>query len=125
MAKVKTPRFGWALTGLGHLFLGNACAWPAHSRRSTCSSARPQGEVVRTDRQDFKLAKTTRVFRDTTASAAPVGLFYYGVYRTLVLARDIDLQITERLKSFEVTTVVESLEQLEAALQRRQRELHG
>jgi phosphopantothenoylcysteine synthetase/decarboxylase len=26
------------------------------------------------------------VFRDTTASAAPVGAFYYGTYHTLVLA---------------------------------------
>jgi flavoprotein len=42
-----------------------------------------------------------------------------------VYPRDIDLQNTERLKSFESTTVVESLEQLEAALQQRQRELHG
>jgi flavoprotein len=133
-------------------------------------------------RQDFKLPKTARVFRDTTASAAPVGLFYYGVYHTLIVApatsntvakcvfgisdtlvtnvfaqagkcripaivfacdtapeleteapkgmvkvypRDIDLNNTERLKSFESTSVVESLEQLEAALEGRRRELHG
>jgi flavoprotein len=37
-------------------------------------------------RQDFKLPKSVRVFRDTTASAAPVGAFYYGTYHTLVLA---------------------------------------
>jgi flavoprotein len=42
-----------------------------------------------------------------------------------VYPRDIDLQNTERLKSFESTLVVESLEQLEAALKRRKRELHG
>jgi flavoprotein len=42
-----------------------------------------------------------------------------------VYPRDIDLQNTDRLKSFESMTVVESLEQLEAALQRRRRELHG
>jgi flavoprotein len=139
-------------------------------------------EVVCIHRQDFKLPETARVFRDTTASAAPVGLFYYGVYHTLIVApatsntgakcvlgisdtlvtnvfaqagkcrvpaivfacdtapeldteapkgmvkvypRDIDLHNTERLKSFESTTVVESLEQLEAALQRRRRELYG
>ena len=28
----------------------------------------------------------TRLFRDTTASAAPVRLFYYGTYHTLILA---------------------------------------
>ncbi len=38
-----------------------------------------------------------------------------------VYPRDIDLQNTERLKSFESTIVVESLEQLEAALKRRKR----
>ena len=43
-------------------------------------------EVVRMYRQEFKLPKMARVFRDTTASAAPVGLFYYGVYHTLILA---------------------------------------
>lgn len=43
-------------------------------------------EVVRMYRQEFKLPKTARVFRDTTASAAPVGAFYYGVYHTLILA---------------------------------------
>lgn len=139
-------------------------------------------EVVRMYRQDFKLPKTARVFRDTTASAPPVGLFYYGVYHTLILApatsntvakcvfgisdtlvsnvfaqagkcrvpaivfacdtapeleteapkgmvkvypRAIDLQNTERLKSFESTVVVETLEELETALTKRKRELHG
>jgi flavoprotein len=42
-----------------------------------------------------------------------------------VYPREIDLKNTERLKSFESTTVVESLEQLERALERRWRELHG
>ena len=112
----------------------------------------------------------------------PVGLFYEGVYHTLVLApatsntvakcvfgisdtlatnvfaqagkcrvpaivfacdtapeleteapkgmvkvypREIDLKNTERLKSFESTVVVESLEDLKTALGRRRRELHG
>src|SRR5260370_39679124 len=33
-----------------------------------------------------RLPSDLRVFRDTTASAAPVGLFYEGVYHTLVVA---------------------------------------
>ena len=138
-------------------------------------------EVVRMYRQELKLPKNARIFRDTTASAAPVGLFYYGVYHTLILApatsntvakcvfgisetlvtnvfaqagkcrvpvivfacdtapeleteapkgmvkvypRDIDLQNTARLKSFDETDVVESLEELEVALTRRKRDLH-
>jgi hypothetical protein len=43
-------------------------------------------EVVRMYRQDFQPPKTARVFRETTASAAAVGLFYYGVYHTLIVA---------------------------------------
>ena len=144
--------------------------------------SRAAAEVVRMYRQELKLPKTARVFRDTTASAAPVGFFYYGVYHTLIVApatsntvakcvfgisdtlvtnvfaqagkcrvptivfacdtapeleteapkgtvkvypRDIDLKNTERLKSFEGTLVVETLAELEAALTRRERELHG
>ena len=180
MAKVKT-RLGWALTGSAHFF--KVCLRMAGGlEKIDLFVSKAASEVVRIYRQDFKLPKMARVFRDTTASAAPVGLFYYELCHTLVLApatsntvakcvlgisdtlvanvfaqarkcrvpaivfacdtapeleteapegmvkvypRDIDLQNTEHLKSFESTTVVESLEQLEAALQRRQRELHG
>jgi dihydromethanopterin reductase (acceptor) len=40
---------------------------------------------VRMYRQEFKLRRATRLFRDMTASAVPVRLFYYGTY-TLILA---------------------------------------
>jgi flavoprotein len=181
MAKVKTSRFGWALTGSGHFF--KECLRMAGGLEEVdLFVGKAASEVVRMDRQDFKLPKTARVFRDTAASAAPVGLFYYGGYPTLVVApatsntvakcvlgisdtlvtngfaqagkcrvpaivfacdtapeldteaakgmvkvypRDIDLQNTDRLKSFDSTTVVDSLDQLEAAMQRRRRELHG
>jgi dihydromethanopterin reductase (acceptor) len=181
MAKVKTPRWGWALTGSGHFF--KECLRMVHDLDEVdLFVSRAANEVVRMYRQELKLPKTARVFRDTTASAAPVGFFYYGVYHTLILApatsntvakcvfgisdtlvtnvfaqagkcrvpaivfacdtapeleteapkgavkvypRDIDLQNTERLKSFDATHVVESLDQLEMALTRRKRELHG
>jgi dihydromethanopterin reductase (acceptor) len=181
MAKVKTPRWGWALTGSGHFF--KECLRMVHDLDEVdLFVSRAANEVVRMYRQELKLPKTARVFRDTTASAAPVGFFYYGVYHTLIVApatsntvakcvfgisdtlvtnvfaqagkcrvpaivfacdtapeleteapkgtvkvypRDIDLKNTERLKSFESTLVVESLEELEAALTRRERELHG
>jgi len=48
--------------------------------------SRAADEVVRMYKQELKLPKSARIFRDTTASAAPVGYFYYGVYHTLVLA---------------------------------------
>ena len=139
---------------------------------------RAAGEVIRMYRQ--ALPKSMRVFRDTTASAAPVGAFYYGTYHTLVLApatsntvakcvygisdtlvtnvfaqagkcrifsivfacdtapeleteapkgmvkvypRQIDLENTARLKSFNDVNVVENLDELRDALSRRKREL--
>ena len=139
---------------------------------------RAAGEVIRMYRQG--LPKSMRVFRDTTASAAPVGAFYYGTYHTLVLApatsntvakcvygisdtlatnvfaqagkcrifsivfacdtapeleteapkgmvkvypRQIDLENTARLKSFNDVNVVENLDELRDALSRRKREL--
>jgi flavoprotein len=42
------------------------------------------GEVIRMYKS--RLPADLRVFRDTTASAAPVGLFYEGVYHSLVVA---------------------------------------
>ena len=172
MAKVKTPRWGWALTGSGHFF------------KECLAMIGELDEVVRMYRQKLALPKSARIFRDTTASSPPVGNFYYGVYHTLVLApatsntvakcvygisdnlatnvfaqagkcrvptivfacdtapeleteapkgmvkvfpRRIDLENTERLKSFESTDVVESLDALGSALARRRSELaaHG
>lgn len=181
MGKLKTPRWGWALTGSGHFFK-ECLRMVGDLDEVDLFVSKAAAEVVRMYRQALQLPKTARVFRDTTASAAPVGLFYYGVYHTLIMApatsntvakcvfgisdtlvtnvfaqagkcrvpaivfacdtapeleteapkgmvrvypRDIDLQNTERLKSFGSTTVVESLEQLETALKRRKRELHG
>ncbi len=181
MGKLKTPRWGWALTGSGHFFK-ECLRMVGDLDEVDLFVSKAAAEVVRMYRQALQLPKTARVFRDTTASAAPVGLFYYGVYHTLIMApatsntvakcvfgisdtlvtnvfaqagkcrvpaivfacdtapeleteapkgmvrvypRDIDLQNTERLKSFASTTVVESLEQLEMALKRRKRELNG
>jgi dihydromethanopterin reductase (acceptor) len=180
MAKVKTPRWGWALTGSGHFFK-ECLRMIGELDEVDLFVSRAAGEVVRMYRQEFKLPRNARIFRDTTASAAPVGLFYYGIYHTLILApatsntvakcvfgisdtlvtnvfaqagkcrvpaivfacdtapeleteapkgmvkvypRDIDLQNTARLKSFDETRVVETLEALQAALAQRQRDLH-
>jgi len=183
MAKVRTPRWGWALTGSGHYF--KECLDMIRGLEEVdLFVTRAADEVVRMYKQRLALPKSARVFRDTTASAAPVGYFYYGVYHTLVVApatsntvakcvfgisdtlatnvfaqagkcrvaaivfacdtapeleteapkgivkvypRRIDLDNTERLKSFEATEVVESLDELERALSRRKREVaaHG
>jgi len=146
--------------------------------------SRAAAEVVRMYKQDLRLPKSARIFRDTAASAPPVGGFYYGVYHTLVVApatsntvakcvlgisdtlvtnvfaqagkcrvpaivfacdtapeleteapkgmvkvfpRRVDLEHTDRLRSFEATQVVESLEELRSSVRRRQSEIaaHG
>jgi dihydromethanopterin reductase (acceptor) len=85
MAKVKTPRWGWALTGSGHFF--KECLGMIRELDSVdLFVTRAADEVIRMYKQELALPKSARVFRDTTASAAPVGYFYYGVYHTLVLA---------------------------------------
>jgi dihydromethanopterin reductase (acceptor) len=183
MAKIKKPRWGWALTGSGHFF--KECLTMIRDLDEVdLFVSKAAAEVVRMYKQELVLPKSARIFRDTTASAAPVGLFYYGIYHTLVLApatsntvakcvygisdnlatnvfaqagkcrvssivfacdtapeleteapkgmvkvypRRIDLDNTQRLKSFESTLVVETVDQLEQALARRKRELaaHG
>src|SRR5579863_8213035 len=179
MGKLKTPRWGWALTGSGHFFK-ECLRMVGDLDEVDLFVSKAAAEVVRMYRQALQLPKTARVFRDTTASAAPVGLFYYGVYHTLVVApatsntvakcvfgisdtlttnvfaqagkcrvpaivfacdtapelmteapkgmfkvypRRIDLANTELLKSFEATSVVETLEQLVDAIARRRQEL--
>jgi flavoprotein len=175
-SKVHTPRLAWALTGSGHFFT-ESLALIARVPDVDVFVSRAAAEVVRMYRDDMaRLPRTVRLFKDTTASAAPVGLFYHGVYHTLVLApatsntvakcvygisdtlatnvfaqagkcrvpsivfacdtapeletmapdgmvkvypRRIDLENTRRLKEFEATEVVESLDELEAALRRR------
>jgi flavoprotein len=85
MANVKTPRLGRALTGSGHFF--KECLRMAGGLEDfDLLVSKAASEVVRMYGQDFKLSKTACVFRDTTASAAPVGLSYYGVYHTLFVA---------------------------------------
>jgi flavoprotein len=183
MAKVETPRWGWALTGSGHFFK-ECLAMIAGLEHVDLFVSRAAAEVVRMYKQELRLPKSARVFRDTAASAPPVGGFYYGVYHTLVVApatsntvakcvfgisdtlvtnvfaqagkcrvptivfacdtapeleteapkgmvkvfpRRVDLQNTDRLRSFESTDVVESLDALGSALARRKSErlAHG
>jgi flavoprotein len=179
MAKVKTPRWAWALTGSGHFF--KECLALIHALDDVdLFVTRAAAEVVHMYRQELTLPKSARIFRDTAASAPPVGNFYYGIYHTLVVApatsntvakcvygisdslatnvfaqagkcrvpaivfacdtapeleteapkgmvkvypRRIDLENTQRLKAFEGTAVVESLSELEQALEARKREL--
>jgi len=169
-------RLGWALTGSGHFFSAGLEIMTRLEDLDIFVS-KAAAEVVRMYGQDTGgLPKAARTFRDTTASAAPAGKFYYDEYHTLVVApatsntiakcvygisdnlatnvfaqagkcrvpiivfacdtapeldtmapkgmvkvypRRIDLENVERLKSFEAIQVVESVDELEAAIQAR------
>jgi len=85
MKKVHTPRWGWAMTGSGHFFTESLDMIRTLDHVDLFVS-KAAAEVVRMYKHDFELPANVRVFKDVTASAAPVGNFYYGVYHTLVIA---------------------------------------
>jgi dihydromethanopterin reductase (acceptor) len=174
--QVPMPRLAWALTGSGHFFT-ECLQLMSRIADLDVFITRAAAEVVRMYRDDLrKLPASARLFKDTSASAAPVGNFYKGHYHTLVVApatsntvakcvygisdtlatnvyaqagkcrvpsivfacdtapeldteaphgmvkvypRRIDLENTARLKSFDDTQVVESLDELETALRGR------
>ncbi|MGI9231054.1 MAG: flavoprotein [Methylocystis sp.] len=176
--KLVTPRWGWALTGSGHFFT-ECLEMIRRLDHVDLFVSKAAAEVVRMYKHDLNLPDTVRIFKDTTASAAPVGGFYYNVYHTLVVApatsntvakcvygisdnlatnvfaqagkcrvptivfacdtapeletrapkdivmvypRRIDLENTEKIKSFEATDVVESLAALQESVARRHAE---
>ena len=85
MTKHKTPRWGWALTGSGH-FLKESLALVRDLEDVDLFLSRAAAEVLRMYKQELELPRSTRIYRDTTASAVPVGQFYYRVYHTLIVA---------------------------------------
>ena len=172
-------RWAWALSGSGHFFTECIELIRGLGAVDLFVSAAAE-EVLRMYKQHNALPEDMAIFRDTTASAAPVGRFYEDRYHTLVVApassntvakavvgisdnlvtncfaqagkcrvpiivfacdnapelvsmapgglvkvfpRRIDLENTERLKSFEATEVPESLKALEEAIARRKAEL--
>jgi flavoprotein len=84
MAKIASPRWGWALTGSGHFF--KECLELIRELNDVdIFVSRAATEVLRMYKQKL-LSSKARIFRDTTASSPPVGQFYYGLYHTLVVA---------------------------------------
>ena len=174
----ESPRIAWGLTGSGH-FLKECLEFALtlnekHPGLIDFYLSKAAAEVLHMYTLSVtELRKRARVFRDQTASAAPVGLFYHGHYHTVIIGpatsntvakfvvgisdtlitnifaqagkqriptivfacdtepvvetespsewvtlypRRIDLDNTERLKSFEQTTVVSTVDGLETAL---------
>jgi dihydromethanopterin reductase (acceptor) len=85
MPNAEPRRWAWALTGSGHFFT-ECLDLLLRLTDVDLFVSRAAAEVLRMYRNKFELPRGARIFRDTTASAAPVGLLYEGVYHTLVLA---------------------------------------
>ena len=86
----ETPRIAWGLTGSGHYLkecLEIALALNAkHPGLVDFYLSKAAAEVLHMYTLSVtELRKRARVFRDQTASAAPVGLFYHGHYHTVVI----------------------------------------
>ena len=168
-------RLGWVITGSGHFF-EECLDIMSKLGEFDLFVSKAAEEVIRMYRKkNANFPKDTRIFKDTTASSAPVGFFYKDMYHTLVVApatsnsiakfvagisdnlatnifaqagkckvpcivlacdtepehdtkapskmvkvfpRKIDLQNTEKLKSFELTTVVSSVNDLKKVLKK-------
>jgi dihydromethanopterin reductase (acceptor) len=170
------PRLAWALTGSGHFFT-ETLELVAAAGEVDLFVSKAAAEVVSMYRKRLDtLPPSVRVIKDTTASAAPIGRFYYGDYHTAIIGpatsntvakcvygisdtlatnvfahagkcrvptivfacdtapeldtmapkgmvkvypRRVDLDNVERLRAFEATEVVETLDELTAAMRRR------
>jgi dihydromethanopterin reductase (acceptor) len=85
MSTLKTPRWAWAITGSGH-YIKETFAALRELEDVDLFLSKAAVEVLRMYKQELKLKPSARVFQDKTASAAPIGQFYYGVYHTVVVA---------------------------------------
>ena len=169
-------RLGWVITGSGHFF-EECLDIMSRLGQFDLFVSKAAEEVVRMYRKKkSNFPPQTRIFRDTTASSAPVGFFYKNLYHTLIIApatsnsiakfvagisdnlatnifaqagkckvpcivlacdtepehdtkapsrmvkvypRKIDLENTRKLKSFELTNVVSSVQQLKKVLYKK------
>lgn len=86
VVKPADRRLAWALTGSGHFFT-ECLDLMSRVGPFDLFVSKAAAEVIRMYKAAFaSLPAEVRVFRDTTASAAPVGRFYHAAYHTLVVA---------------------------------------
>jgi flavoprotein len=78
-------RWAWAVTGSGH-FLDETFALLRGLTDLDLFLSRAAVEVLSMYKRKIEVAEGCRIFHDKTASAVPVGAFYYGEYHTLIIA---------------------------------------
>ncbi len=84
--KPARPRLAWGLTGSGH-YLPECLEAMRRLDDVDLFLSRAAAEVLNMYGHPVAdLRERMRVFSDTSASAVPVGLFYYGHYHTVVVA---------------------------------------
>lgn len=84
--RLDKARLAWGLTGSGH-YLRECLDLALRLEDVDLFLSQAAAEVLHMYGHELELLRgRVRVFRDTTASAAPVGLFYHGHYHTVVLA---------------------------------------
>jgi len=80
------PRLAWGVTGSGH-FLRESLETALGLPHCDLFLSRAAEEILPMYGISLaSLRERTRVYRDSTASSVPVGLFYYGHYHTVVIA---------------------------------------
>ena len=79
-------KLGWVITGSGHFF-EECLDIMSNLGEFDLFVSKAADEVIRMyKKKKASFPKNTRIFRDTTASSAPVGFFYKNIYHTLVIA---------------------------------------
>ena len=79
-------RLGWVITGSGHFF-EECLDIMSKLGEFDLFVSKAAEEVIRMYRKKkSNFPPQTRIFRDTTASSAPVGFFYKNLYHTLIIA---------------------------------------
>lgn len=82
----KDQRLAWAITGSGH-YLRESLDILSSLRDVDIYLSRAADEIIRQYGFQSQLDATGhRVYQDKTASSVPVGLFYEGLYHTLVIS---------------------------------------
>ncbi|MES9976598.1 flavoprotein [Candidatus Thiodiazotropha sp. LNASS1] len=86
MGRYERPREAWAITGSGH-YLKECLDLIQHRSDVDLFLSKAAAEVLSMYDFDVKsIRERFTCFRDTTASASPVGLFYQGRYKRLIIA---------------------------------------
>ncbi|HOY69289.1 MAG TPA: flavoprotein [Methylotenera sp.] len=79
-------RLAWAITGSGH-YLRESLALLARLQNVDVYLSKAAAEIIKQYGFQMQLdAMGHKVYQDKTASSVPVGLFYEGVYHTLVIS---------------------------------------